>query len=185
MGSTATIRWIDVREPGRVASEGVHIRFPSQHDGLTLRLLDDELRWRCCVANPVPVAGPRCDGVVSRWTLGSRRCIQDALNLAGPHCLLARSHDPGRLTSTGIRATATPTQFLVGPLGYRRSIVLKWRTLKNFCTCTPAFWYNGNELARARGKRQNRVHDASFCQCEYQEAMALMDRSFRTGRKQT
>ena len=23
------------------------------------------------VANPVPVAGPRCDGVVRRWTLGS------------------------------------------------------------------------------------------------------------------
>jgi len=48
----------------------------------------------------VPVAGPRCDGVVGRWPLGSGVL---ALNLAEPHRLLARSGDRVGLTSTRIR----------------------------------------------------------------------------------
>jgi len=47
------------------------------------------------VANPVPVAGPRCDGVVCRWPLGSG-ALSRALNLADAHGLLARSDDPSR-----------------------------------------------------------------------------------------
>jgi hypothetical protein len=50
-----------------------------------------------------PVAGPRCDAVVGRSTLGSRRLVQcslgpfePSLNLAGAHWLLARSGEPDR-----------------------------------------------------------------------------------------
>jgi hypothetical protein len=63
------------------------------------------------------MTGPRCDAVVDRWTLGSRRVTRSALNLVDPHWLLA--HPTAQACAAGAPGRAVRRSGSVISIGIR------------------------------------------------------------------